>query len=313
MILVTGGTGFLGKALIQRLHSDSYKVRTVARHISSARQECETLLVSDINQVTDWSAALEGVEIVVHAAARVHVMKDKSDNPLEEFRRVNVQGTLKLARQAAENGVKRFVFISSIKVNGEATTSNSPFTSQDIPAPLDPYGISKREAEDALMALARQTEMQIVIIRPPLIYGPGVKANFQLIMKWVRKGLPWPIKPDKNKRSLVYIENLTDLIVRCLYHPAAANKVFLVSDDHDMSTAEIFYRLSDAMKRKVFLFPMPPAVVKFLAMITGRKNLTQRLYGDLQVDISDTKNQLEWKPPVSIEEAFQRTVQQNQF
>lgn len=246
---------------------------------------------------------------MVHAAARVHVMDDRASDPLAEFRRINVQGTLNLARQAAAAGVRRFVFISSIKVNGEATKLGIPFSADDIPAPLDPYGVSKMEAEQGLREIAAQTGMEVVIIRPPLVYGPGVKANFRAMMHWLTRGVPLPLGAIHNRRSLVALDNLVDLIVSCLDHPAAANQTFLVSDGEDLSTTQLLRRMGRALGKPVRLIPVPPALIKVGATLMGKRAVAQRLCDSLQVDISKTRQLLGWSPLLSVDEGLKKAAQ----
>jgi nucleoside-diphosphate-sugar epimerase len=235
-------------------------------------------------------------------------MKDSSGDPLAECRRVNVAGTLNLARQAAAAGVKRFIFLSSIKVNGEQTLPGQPFTEDDVPAPLDPYSTSKYEAEEGLRELARQTGMEVVIIRPPLVYGPGVKANFLNMMRWLHKRVPLPFASLNNRRSLVALDNLIDLIVVCLEHPAAANQTFLVSDGEDMSTTELLQRMAQALGRPARLMPIPASLLEAGAALLGRRDMAQRLCGSLQVDISKAKMLLGWNPPISVDEGLRCTA-----
>ena len=307
-ILVTGATGFVGSALIQRLSDDGMTCRAALRRTPDALPEnVDRVLVGDLDESTDWSEALRDRDVVVHAAARVHVMQDNVEDPLEAFRKVNLRGSVNLARQAAEAGVKRFVFVSSIKVNGGQTAPGQPFHADDVPAPLDPYGVSKMETEQALFALAEETGMEVVAIRPPLVYGPGVKANFATMMRWLARGVPLPFGRVDNRRSLVALDNLVDLIVTCLVHPGAANQVFLVSDGEDLSTAELLTRLSIAMDSPARLMPIPVAALKVGAWLVGRQPVAQRLLGSLQVDISKTRERLDWVPPVSVDEGFRRT------
>jgi len=235
-------------------------------------------------------------------------MEDTAANPLDEFRRVNVQGTLNLARQAAAAGVRRFVFVSSIKVNGEMTQLGRPFTADDAPAPLDAYGVSKMEAEQGLREIALQTGMEMVIIRPPLVYGPGVKANFAAMMRWLRYGVPLPLGVIHNQRSLVSLENLVDLLVTCITHPAAANQTFLVSDGEDVSTTELLRRMGQAMGKPARLLPVPGSWLKLAAGLVGKGDVAQRLCGSLQVDISKTRELLGWVPPVSLDEGLRRAA-----
>lgn len=247
---------------------------------------------------------------VVHLAARVHVMNDKSPDPLAEFRRVNVEGTAALARQAAAAGVRRFVFLSSVKVNGEFTEAVQPFTADDEPAPEDPYGVSKYEAEKLLQKIAAETGMEVVIIRSPLVYGPGVKANFESMMRWLARGVPLPLAAvTENRRSLLALDNLVDLIVTCLNHPAAANQTFLVSDGEDLSTAELLKRMGAAMGQTVRLFYMPPALLRLGATVLNKPGIYQRLCGSLRLDITKTKHVLEWSPPVTVDEGLRRAAE----
>ena len=309
MILVTGGTGFVGTALIRCLAS-TRAVRGVIR-AGSARSELPLAggwFNGDLSANKDWSAALVDVDCVVHCAARVHVMNDTSADPLAEFRRVNVEGTFQLARQAAEAGVRRFVFVSSIKVNGEWTEPGGCFFADAIPDPHDPYGVSKAEAEQRLRKLAEDTGMEVTIIRPPLVYGPGVRANFQAMMDWLARGIPLPLGAIHNARSLVGIDNLVDLIVTCVDHPAAANQTFLVSDGEDMSTTVILRRLGQALGKPARLVPVPQQLLIFGAVMLGKPGIAQRLCGSLQVDITKTRALLGWNPPVSVDEALLRTA-----
>ncbi len=235
-------------------------------------------------------------------------MDDQAKDPLAEFRAVNVAGTLNLARQAVSAGVKRFVFISSIKVNGEGTASGKPYTADDTPMPVDPYGISKLEAEQGLQALSQETGMEVVIIRPVLVYGPGVKANFRSMMSWLRKGIPLPLGATGNKRSLVAVDNLVDLIATCIDHPAAANQTFLVSDGEDLSTTQLLQRMGKALGRPARLLPVPASLLQAGAAMLGKRAIAQRLCGSLQVDIGKTRELLGWAPPVSVDDALRKTA-----
>lgn len=312
MILVTGASGFVGGALIQRLAIDNHKAAIVAatrRLIENLPVNVNQVQVGDLLPSTDWSIALQGVNVVVHCAARVHVMTEISNDPLVEFHRANVEGTIRLAQQAAEAGVRRFVFISSIKVNGESTELGYPFSTADAPAPLDPYGVSKMEAEQGLRELSVCTGMEVVIIRPPLIYGRGVKANFAAMMQWLKRGLPLPLGGITfNRRSLVFVENLVDLIQICINHPKAANQTFLISDDEDVSTTTLLRKMAKALGYPARLVNIPPTIIKLSARLIGKPGIADRLCGSLQVDITKTKELLGWKPKFSLDEGLLRTA-----
>lgn len=304
VILVTGANGFVGKRLVEAVVELGYMAKKATRN-----DHADSITVGEIDGQTDWQLALNNVDIVVHTAARVHVMDELESEPLVEFRRVNVDGTLNLARQAAASGVKRFIFISSIKVNGEKTTVGHPFSADDVPSPSDPYGISKHEAEQGLRLLSQQTGMEIVIIRPPLIYGPGVKANFRSMMLWLSRGVPLPLGLIRNQRSLVFIENLIDLIVLCSDHPAAANQTFLVSDGEDLSTTDLLRKMGFALHAPARLFPVPSAFIIFLARMLGKGDVARRLCESLQVDIFKTRSLLGWSPKLSVDEGLSKTAQ----
>ncbi|PHN21777.1 NAD-dependent dehydratase [Pseudomonas sp. ICMP 460] len=308
-VFVTGASGFVGRALVERLVADNIPcVAAVRRHVDSIPASVKTVNFDALDESFDWSTALVGQAVVVHCAARVHVMNDTVADPLAEFRKVNVGGTLHLAAQAAAAGVKRFVFVSSIKVNGDGTQPGSPYTADDVPGPTDPYGVSKREAEDGLRALAEKTGMEVVIIRPVLVYGPGVKANFLSMMRWLDKGVPLPFGAIGNSRSLVAIDNLVDLIVTCITHPAAANQTFLASDGQDLSTTGLLTKMAEALNKRAYLLPVPGFMLKVAAAAVGKKDLSQRLLGSLQVDIAKTKATLQWQPPVSVDAALRATA-----
>jgi nucleoside-diphosphate-sugar epimerase len=312
-ILVTGGSGFVGGALSNALAAQAYvHVRKTVRHAKHRTGKADAdVVVADLSPQADWSKALAGMEVVVHTAARVHVINDHATNPLDEFRTVNVEGTLNLARQAAITGVRRFIFLSSIKVNGEATYPGFPFTCQAVTAPEDAYGISKAEAEAGLQHLAQQTGMEVVIIRPPLVYGPGVKGNFSSLLGWVARGLPLPLGAvTNNRRSLVGLDNLVDLILTCIDHPKAANQTFLVSDGEDLSTTDLLQRIGKAMNRSVHLIPVPVRILHIASSLLGKRAIAERLLGSLQVDISKTCTLLDWKPHVSVDEGLRRAAQQ---
>lgn len=300
-ILVTGSNGFVGEALFNYLQEvEQYHVSGSVRTADVARENLFT--VSELSENTDWFDALKGQHVVVHVAARAHVMDDSVGEPLAEYRRVNVAGTLNLARQAASAGVSRFIFISSIKVNGESTIIGSPFQHLDKAMPKDPYGISKAEAEAGLWQINKESGMEIVIIRPPLVYGPGVKANFSSMMKLVSKNYPLPLGAICNRRSMVALDNLINLISTCINHPKAANQTFLVSDDQDVSTTELLRIMAHAFGKKAKLIPIPISWIRGVATLLGKKVVTDRLCGSLQVDITHTKNTLGWRPPVTMEQ-----------
>lgn len=307
-MLVSGANGFVGKPLCAELHRQGQSVRAAVRSATRQVENLETVSVGDINAETDWTDALLGIKVVVHLAAHVHVMKDNAADTLDAFRKANVEGTWNLARQACDAGVQRFIFISSIKVNGEGTLLGRPYTAEDQPAPADPYGISKFEAEDALRQLAERTGMEVVIIRPPLVYGPGVKANFYSMMHWLEKGVPLPLGAIYNKRSFVALDNLVDLIITCIDHPAAANRTFLAGDGEDMSTTELLQRMGKALGKPAKLFPMPIWILKAGATVLGKRDMAQRLCNSLQVDISKARDLLGWQPLVSVDDALKKTA-----
>jgi len=302
MFLLTGATGFIGGAILQALPSS--KIKVLGR---SRPQNGRFIFVSsEIKNDIDYSNALVDVNVVIHSAARAHIMNDNVEEPLEAFREVNSLGTLNLAQQAAEAGVKRFIFISSIKVNGESTQLNKAYNYNDQLLPEDAYGQSKAEAEIGLHKIANETGMEVVIIRPPLVYGPGVKANFGAMMKLAAKNLPLPLGAIHNKRSLVALDNLVDLIITCIGHPKAANETFLVSDDQDVSTTELLKKMTAAAGKKSWLIPVPMKLIQLAAAMLGKKAVADRLCGNLQVDISHTKEVLGWAPPITLEQGLAR-------
>ena len=309
MILVTGATGFVGSAVVAKLAREGIETRACVRRDGLRLPEgVHTVLVGDLTANVDWSRALTGVATVVHVAARVHVMDDTATDPLAEFRRINVQGTLNLARQAAAESVRKFVFISSVKVNGETTMPGQAFMPDDVPAPQDPYGISKMEAEQGLRQLALDTDMEVVIIRPPLVYGPGVKANFAALMHAVQRGWPLPLGAVHNQRSLVALDNLVDFIISCTTHPAAANQTFLVSDGQDLSTTALVRSMARAVGVPAHLLPVPVPLLRLAARVLGKVDAIDRLCGNLQVDTSKASTLLGWVPSVSVEEGLRRVV-----
>ncbi|MDQ6769257.1 MAG: SDR family oxidoreductase [Gemmatimonadota bacterium] len=304
-VLVTGANGFVGAALTARLIADRRHVIVGAVRRASAELPpgVTRVQVGALGPETDWRPAI-GVHAVVHLAARVHIISDAITDPLAEYRRVNVAGTCILARQAALAGVKRFVFLSSVKVNGES----GRYTEADLPAPEDAYAISKYEAEIALRAIANETGMEVVIIRPPLVYGPGVRANFLALMRAVSRGIPLPFGAVDNRRSLVALSNLVDFIITCIEHPAAANETFLLSDGEDLSTTDLIRRLARAMGRPARLLPVPKSVLIAGAVLLGQRDVAQRLLSTLQVDISKARQLVRWEPPITVDEGLRLAV-----
>ena len=306
-ILVTGATGFVGKGLMARLTADNRAVRGASRKPPGfPTTRIDWAVVGDQDQSTDWRSALQGVRTVVHLAARMDVMRGHGANPLATFRRTNVEGTLNLARQAASAGARRFVFVSSIKVNGET----GAYRETDPPAPRDAYGVSKLEAERGLREIAASTGLEVVVIRPPLVYGPGVKGNFQALVRAVEKGIPLPLGAIHNRRSFVARDNLVDFIVTCAEHPAARDKTFFVSDGDDISTTTLIRRIARALKRPARLIPVPAAMLWAVAVAIGRRDVAQRLLGSLQLDITKARTVLEWIPPLTADEGLRRTFVQ---
>ncbi len=305
-VLVTGASGFVGRALVDRLQScPDVEVVAGIRQPGTAL-EGASLVLGNLEDCRFSAGQLQGITQIVHAAARVHVMHERSTDPSAAFRRVNVDASVYLARAAAAAGVRRFVYISSIKVNGEASIPGKPFTAAAAPFPVEPYGVSKAEAELRLADVARETGIELVIVRPPLVYGPGVVANFRSMMRWLRRGIPLPLGQIDNRRSLVALDNLVDLLVRCLEHPAAPGNTFLVSDGEDVSTSELLLRLGTSLGRPARL--LDGRYLEILLMATGKHALHQRLFGSLQVEIEETRSLLDWAPPVSMELALQRTA-----
>ena len=307
-VLLTGANGFIGSALEQQLLSSlEHEVTPVVRHKVDGLRSAKR--VGNLDGSTQWSSMLDGVDVIIHTAAMVKVKKHSDLSTISEFRRVNVEGTLNLARQAVRSGVRRFVFISSIKVNGEITSPNQPFFPEDKPNPVDPYGISKLEAELALMKLAGESGMEVVIIRPCLVYGSGVKGNFLSMMRCVNRGIPLPLGAIDNKRSMISIENLVELVITCIDHPNAVNQIFLASDGEDMSTTELLQRLGKALGKPARLIPIPVSLLMFIAALLGKDAVAQRLCGSLQVDISKAREMLGWEPLIMVNEGLRRTVE----
>jgi nucleoside-diphosphate-sugar epimerase len=308
MIALTGYSGFVGQKLLESLNKKECLLLG-RNNLNDDYNFCEVDLA--IVHKLDLLESLKPVNTLIHMAARVHVMNEKASNPLTEFRTINTQATLELAKQAAEAGVKRFIFLSSIKVNGEKTVNNLLFTGQDKREPADAYGMSKAEAEQQLIILGKQTGMEIVIIRSPLVYGEGVKANFASLMKLVNKGLPLPFRLiTHNKRSFVSVYNLIDLIRVCIKHPKAANQLFLVSDDNDFSTAQMIALMVKVQGKKNIALPVPVWCFTLVGKLLNKNDVVERLTGSLQLDISHTKNTLGWTPPHSVEHGFRLAAKQ---
>lgn len=306
-ILVTGSTGFVGQRLCAVLREQGVVVREAVRRAGVAGAGREVVVVGEIDDQTDWLRGVEGVTSIVHLAGRSHVMYEGEANPLAAYRRVNVAGTVRLAQQAAAAGVQRLVFVSSIKVNGEATTGR-PFSETDSPAPLDPYGVSKHEAEQELMRISRETGMETVVVRPSLVYGPGVKGNFLNLLRWVHRGLPLPLSLCNNRRSLTGLDNLVDLLRLSATDARAAGHTFLASDGVDLSTPDLIRNLARALGVKPRLFPVPLAWLRFATRAAGRPGIYERLCGSLQVDIGNAKRILGWTPKVSIDDELTMTA-----
>lgn len=302
-VFLTGATGFIGGRLLQTLTNEGFEVTCAVRR-EGAVLPAANIAVGSLDSEADWSAALQGAAVVIHTAARAHIMEEGYGNPLEEFRKVNVGGTLNLARQAAQAGVKRFIFISSIGVNGNINTC--PFSERHEPSPAEPYAQSKWEAEQGLWEVQRKTGMELVIIRPPLVYGPNAPGNFGSLVRWVEKGAPLPLGAIYNQRSLVALDNLVDLIITCIEHHAAANQLFLAGDGKDVSTTELLRGVGREMGKPARLIPVPTGMLMFGAGLLGKKAVARRLLGSLQVDISKARNLLGWEPPLSVEEGLRR-------
>ena len=306
-ILITGSSGFLGSNIINKLELLDYNIISVLRKITSASSS-NSMQIGEINGDTDYKDIFVGTDIVIHCAARAHIMNEEVADTLAEYRWVNVDGTLNLAQQAADAGVKRFIYISSIKVNGESTSGSVPFTEKDTATPIDPYGVSKYEAEEGLKKIAAETGMEVVIIRPPLVYGAGVKANFLNLLKLSSTKFPLPFGLVNNKRSMVYVNNLVDFIVKCIDHSAAANQTFLISDNDDLSLSGLLQLIRKSMNKSARLIPVPIFLFKLAGLIFRKQDVVDRLVGDLQVDTSKAISLLDWKPPYTVEQGIQATV-----
>jgi nucleoside-diphosphate-sugar epimerase len=308
-LLITGANGFVGRALISKLALEtSHFVRaSVRKKIIQFPSQIEVVENMDASSNTNWTDALRDIDVVVHLFARVHVMDDKVADPLLEFRNINVNATIALAKTAAKLGIKRFIFLSSVKVNGELTF-NKPFSEFDLPHPQDAYAISKWEAEEALKKISKDTGMEVVIIRSPLVYGPNVKANFLKMMQYIKRGIPLPLGAIQNKRSLISIDNLVDFIAITISHLKAAHQTFLISDDEDISTTDLLRRIGKHIGKPARLIPLHPKILSFLFKISGRQDFCDRLLGSLEVDITKAKKLLAWSPPKTLDEGLRATV-----
>jgi nucleoside-diphosphate-sugar epimerase len=307
---VSGATGFVGLRLCQKLLAEGWYVRGAVRSTASATklpEGTDVIQIGAIGPNTDWSGKLDGMDTVIHLAARVHIMKETTDDPLSEFRYVNAAGTEHLARAAAKAGVRRLMYISTIKVNGERT-KEIPFTEDDEPAPQDPYAISKWEAEQALQRISAETGLEIVVVRPPLVYGPGVKGNFLRLLKLVEKSIPLPLSMVRNRRSLIGLDNLVDVLVRCIERPEASGQTFLVADGEDLSTPELLKHVAEALGRRARLFPFPSFLLRLGSKLMGVEGTWDRLFGSLVVDSRKVQRLLGWRPPVSVRDGLQQTA-----
>lgn len=317
-VLVTGGNGFVGTALCNSLLHQGHGVRKAIRapgKVGGTTRNTEHNRIADLETIigqiepeTNWLDKLCDVDVVIHLAARVHVMKEAAADPLAEFLKVNLHSTENLARQSARAGVKRLVYISSIKVNGERTKETLPFTESDEPNPQDPYGVSKCKAEEALHRVAAETGLEIVIVRPPLVYGPGVGGNFWRLLKLVERGIPLPLASAENRRSMIYLGNIVDALIVCASHPDAAGKTFLVSDGEDISTSQLIRELARQMGKPSYLWPFPPTLLRLLGRFVGKLDEVDRLVGSLVIDSSKIRRELGWTPPFSMEQGLAETV-----
>ena len=305
--LITGANGFVGRPLCKELFNRGCQVRAAMRSHGQLSAPGETVTVGAIDRETDWSAALSGVDAVIHLAARVHVMKDEAADPLAEFIKVNLYGTSNLAQQAASAGVKRFVYVSSVKVNGEQTTVNRPFLETDEPDPQDPYAVSKWRAEQDLQRIARETGLEVVIVRPPLVYGPGVKGNFISLLAAIDRGIPLPLAGANYARSMVYVGNLVDALIACATYPAATGQTYLVSDGDDVSTAMLVDMIARSLGRNNRAFNFPHAILRAVATVLGRTEQVDRLFGSLRVNDEKLRRDLAWSPPYTLEQGLHAT------
>ena len=306
-ILVTGANGFVGRALCAALSQAGYEVLAAVRQTIPEYSVPQVIVGSGATSI-DWRKALQGVDTIIHLAARVHVMFDSANDPLTEFRKVNTVGTEHLARSSAASGVKRFVYVSTIGVNGLLTYENSKFCEESIANPHNPYSLSKWEAEEVLKKVASETGLDVVIVRPPLVYGLGAPGNFAQLISVLKRGLPLPFALVRNKRSLIYVGNLVDALLLCATHPAAAGQTYLVSDGEDLSTSDLLHNLSTLMGRSPRLFAFPTALLKLAGHLTGKSKQIEQLLCSLQLDSSKIRRELGWKPPFTLQEGLNKTI-----
>jgi nucleoside-diphosphate-sugar epimerase len=307
--MISGAGGFVGRALCAELFRRGQSVSAAVRSDKSSIKNTEAIIIGAIDSETKWADALCDVDVVIHLAARVHVMREKAADPLAEFLQVNLHGTSNLARQAACFGVKRFVYVSSIKVNGEQTSATQSFTELDEPSPQDFYSISKWQAEQALWRIAQETGLEIVVVRPPLVYGPGVKGNFAQMLAVIAKRFPLPLASVYNRRSLIYVENLVDALIVCATHPVAAGQTYLVCDGEDISTPDLLRQLGYAMGCPAHMLPFPPSWLRMLGKLSGKSEQVERLLGSLQVDSGKIRRDLNWFPPYTLQQGLQATAE----
>ncbi|MFH2135449.1 MAG: SDR family oxidoreductase [Pseudomonadota bacterium] len=307
-MLITGANGFVGNALCKEAVVRGIQVRAATRTPSTFPGSIESVVVGQTDGQQNWSDALRDVDVAVHLAARVHVMHDDAADSLAEFRKVNVLGTVHFARQAVSAGIKRLVYVSSIKVNGEETSGGHIYSELDVPDPQDPYGLSKWEAEQALWDIAKETGMEVVVVRPPLVYGAGVKGNFAQMMRVVARGIPLPLGSVHNQRDLIYVGNLVDALIACATHPAAAGQSYLVSDGDAVSTPQLLRNLANALGVPSRVFAFPPVLLKLAGQVFGKSMQVERLLGSLQVGSVKIRRELNWKPPYDLQEGLAKTV-----
>ena len=309
-VFITGATGFVGEALLTELMPfDDDLIVSVRNRTAEFPKKVQQIVCTDLSQLNEDNSLIDilsDVDIVIHTAARAHVIRDSTSDPLNEYRKINVTATKELARQAAEAGVKRFIFVSSVKVNGESTSHNQMFSETDEPQPVDEYGLSKLEAEQALIDMGKVSSMQVVIIRPPLVYGPGVKANFANIVKLINKGWPLPFGLVHNRRSMIAIDNLIAFIRLCMSHPAAANELFLIADKEDISTTTLLKKIAKAYGVESCLFPIPVTLMSVIAKLFGKKEMADRLFGNLQIDTSKARQLLDWSPVITMDQQLEK-------